>query len=78
MPNRDRRLVPLRLTPAAPVLLVAAFIAAPWPLHRLAENGLLPGGVIEPYATLAVWTAGSGESATIAVRTLEKGTVPIS
>ena len=27
---------------------------------------------------VAVWTAGSGESATIAVRTLEKGTVPIS
>lgn len=58
MPNDSRR-VPLRLIFAPPPLITAASLAAPWPLHRLAENRLLPGGVIEPDTALAVRTAGT-------------------
>jgi len=56
-PGRRRSALPIVLI--VPCVLAALLLAAPWPLHRLAENGLLPGGVIEPYATIAVWSAGT-------------------
>lgn len=58
MTGRRRPRIPTVIL-ASPLLLAAAFLAAPWGRHRLAENGLLPGDVIEPYATLTVWTAGT-------------------